>query len=293
MYEQEKINPYSNEGEKHEQVEAMFDNIAPTYDTLNHTLSLGTDKGWRRKAIDKLGEYHPHTILDIATGTGDFAILAAERYRRPSPAHSATSPVMGRDLDSNASQETNHSESSLREGSSSHNGGEAGVRGSVVSVVACDLSEGMMAVGREKVKALDLDNIIRFQKEDCLHLSFEDNTFDAVTVAYGVRNFQDLEAGLSEMLRVLRPKGHLLILELATPPHFPMKQLFWLYSHVWMPLVGRLISKDKQAYKYLPATMEAFPQGEVMEKILYKVGYSKVEWKRFTFGICTMYLAEK
>ena len=244
MYEQEKINPYSNEGEKHEQVEAMFDNIAPTYDTLNHTLSLGTDKGWRRKAIDKLGEHHPHTILDIATGTGDFAILAATRLN-------------------------------LQE------------------VLACDLSEGMMAVGREKVKALDLGNIIRFQKEDCLHLSFEDNTFDAVTVAYGVRNFQDLEAGLSEMLRVLRPKGHLLILELATPPHFPMKQLFWLYSHVWMPLVGRLISKDKQAYKYLPATMEAFPQGEVMEKILYKVGYSKVEWKRFTFGICTMYLAEK
>ena len=112
-------------------------------------------------------------------------------------------------------------------------------------------------------------------------------------MAYGIRNFQDLEAGLSEMRRVLKPGGHLLIVELATPPHFPMKQLFWLYSHVWMPLVGRLVSKDKQAYKYLPATMEAFPQGEVMERILNKVGYSKVEWKRFTFGICTMYLAEK
>ncbi len=244
MYKQETINPYSSQGEKHEQVEVMFDNIAPTYDTLNHTLSLGTDKGWRRKAIDRLGAHHPQTILDIATGTGDFAILAAQRI-------------------------------------------------SPTSIIGADLSEGMMAVGREKVKKFGLDSVITFQKEDCLHLSFADDSFDAVTVAYGVRNFQDLEAGLGEMLRVLKPKGHLLILELATPPHFPMKQLFWLYSHVWMPLVGRLISKDKQAYKYLPATMEAFPQGEVMEKILYKVGYSKVEWKRFTFGICTMYLAEK
>ncbi|MCQ2222595.1 MAG: bifunctional demethylmenaquinone methyltransferase/2-methoxy-6-polyprenyl-1,4-benzoquinol methylase UbiE [Bacteroidaceae bacterium] len=267
MYEQEKINPYSNEGEKHEQVEVMFDNIAPTYDTLNHTLSLGTDKGWRRKAIDRLGEHHPHTILDIATGTGDFAILAAERLtphnasRNADPQHFAHKQKSG--------------------------------DGEGVEIIGADLSEGMMAVGREKVRKLGLDNVITFQKEDCLHLSFEDNRFDAVTVAYGVRNFQDLEAGLSEMLRVLKPGGHLLILELATPPHFPMKQLFWLYSHVWMPLVGRLISKDKQAYKYLPATMEAFPQGEVMEKILYKVGYSKVEWKRFTFGICTMYLAEK
>lgn len=246
MYEQEKINPYSAEGEKHEQVEAMFDNIAPTYDTLNHTLSLGTDKGWRRKAIDRLGEYHPQDILDIATGTGDFAILAANR-----------------------------------------------IGGKELHVVGADLSEGMMAVGRKKVKALGLDHVITFQKEDCLHLSFDDNRFDAVTVAYGVRNFQDLEAGLSEMLRVLKPGGHLLIVELATPPHFPMKQCFWLYSHVWMPMVGRLVSKDKQAYKYLPATMETFPQGEVMEGILKKVGYAKVEWKRFTFGICTMYLAEK
>lgn len=254
MYKQETINPYSNEGEKHEQVEVMFDNIASTYDTLNHTLSLGTDKGWRRKAIDALGKHKPQHILDIATGTGDFAILAAQRI------------------------------GGFKDGKSQVPG---------LQIIGADLSEGMMAVGRNKVKALGMDQIISFQKEDCLHLSFADNHFDAVTVAYGVRNFQDLEAGLGEMLRVLKPGGHLLIVELATPPHFPMKQLFWLYSHVWMPLVGRLVSKDKQAYKYLPATMEAFPQGEVMEKILYKVGYTKVEWKRFTFGICTMYLAEK
>lgn len=251
-YRQEEINPYSKEGEKHEQVEVMFDNIAPTYDTLNHTLSMGTDKGWRRKAIDRLGEHHPQTILDIATGTGDFAILAAQRMHPDK--------------------------------------GEQKWEG---RITACDISEGMMQVGRGKVKALGLEKVITFQKEDCLNLSFADNSFDAVTVAYGVRNFQDLEAGLREMLRVLKSGGHLLILELATPPRFPMKQLFWLYSHVWMPMVGRIISKDKQAYKYLPATMEAFPQGEVMEGILKKVGYTKVEWKRFTFGICTMYLAEK
>lgn len=243
---QEEIKPYSEQGEKKEQVEVMFDNIAPTYDFLNHALSMGTDKGWRRKAIDRLGQYKPQRILDIATGTGDFAILAAQRLG-PTPAG--------------------------------------------LSITACDLSEGMMEVGRQKVEKLGLSDVIRFQKEDCLKLSFPDNSFDAVTVAYGVRNFQDLKAGLREMLRVLRPNGHLLILELATPPHFPMKQLFWLYSHVWMPLMGRLISRDKAAYTYLPATMEAFPQGEVMEKILKDCGYTNVEWKRFTFGLCTMYIA--
>ena len=151
----------------------------------------------------------------------------------------------------------------------------------------------MMQVGREKVRQLGLERVIRFCREDCMQLSFADDSFDAVTVAYGVRNFQDLDAGLREMCRVLRPGGHLLVVELASPPHFPMKQLFWLYSHVWMPLVGRLVSKDDHAYRYLPATMEAFPQGEVMEGILLRAGFRSVEWKRFTFGICTMYLAEK
>lgn len=253
---QEEIKPYSEQGEKKKQVEVMFDNIAPTYDFLNHALSMGTDKGWRRKAIDRLGEYKPKRILDIATGTGDFAILAAQRLNP-----TLTSPKE-----------------------------EAGEG---LSITACDLSEGMMEVGRQKVEKAGLADVIRFQKEDCLNLSFPDNSFDAVTVAYGVRNFQDLKAGLREILRVLRPGGHLLILELATPPKFPMKQLFWLYSHVWMPLMGRLISRDKAAYTYLPATMEAFPQGEVMEQILKDCGYTHIEWKRFTFGICTMYLAEK
>lgn len=285
-YKQEEINPYSQEGEKHEQVEAMFDNIAPTYDFLNHALSMGTDKGWRRKAIDALGKHKPQSILDIATGTGDFAILAAERLKPPQP------PKGGdKQCQVNAENHTPLKAESPAKTPLDTKTPPKGDRG--FRIIGADISEGMMAVGREKVKKLGLEDVISFQKEDCLHLSFADGSFDAVTVAYGVRNFQDLEAGLAEMLRVLKPNGHLLIVELATPPHFPMKQLFWLYSHVWMPLMGKLISKDKQAYSYLPATMEAFPQGEVMERILYKVGYQKVEWKRFTFGICTMYLAEK
>jgi demethylmenaquinone methyltransferase/2-methoxy-6-polyprenyl-1,4-benzoquinol methylase len=126
-----------------------------------------------------------------------------------------------------------------------------------------------------------------------MHLSFSDASFDAVTSAYGVRNFQDLDAGLSEMHRVLRTGGHLLIVELCTPPRFPMKQLFWLYAHVVMPFIGKIISHDSSAYTYLPSSMEAFPQGEVMEGILKKAGFQQIKWKRFTFGLCTMYLACK
>ncbi len=246
-YNQEKITPYSRQGEKVEQVEAMFDGIAPTYDFLNHALSMGVDKGWRTKAIRALGQYSPRRVLDVATGTGDFAILTANLL---------------------------HPE----------------------EIVGVDISEGMMNVARRKVQELAASlqgTGISFRKDDCLHLSFPDASFDAVTVAYGVRNFQDLDAGLAEMFRVLRPGGHLLIVELATPPHFPMRQLFYLYSHVVMPLVGRLISGDSRAYSYLPETMEAFPQGEVMEGILLGAGFARVQWKRFTFGICTMYLAEK
>lgn len=222
----------------------MFDRIAPTYDKLNHVLSLGIDRKWRRKAVDALGKYKPQEILDIATGTGDFAMLLAERIK---PQH----------------------------------------------IIGADISEGMMAVGQEKVAKASLQDIISFQKEDCMKLSFPDETFDAVTSAYGVRNFEDLDAGLREMQRVLRPGGHLLIVELTPPPRFPMKQLFWLYAHVVMPLIGRIVSHDKSAYTYLPASMEAFPQAEQMEGILQRAGFSRVEWKRFTFGISTMYLAEK
>ena len=222
----------------------MFDKIAPSYDRLNHALSLGIDRRWRRTAVDALGIHQPQQILDIATGTGDFALLLAKRIK---PQH----------------------------------------------IVGADISEGMMAVGREKVKEEGLQNVISFQYEDCMQLSFPDGSFDAVTSSYGVRNFQNLDKGLQEMQRVLRPGGHLLIVELTPPPSFPMKQLFWLFAHVVMPLLGRLISHDDSAYTYLPASMQAFPQPEQMEGILRKAGFTEVQWRRFTFGISTMYLATK
>ena len=244
MYEQEKIKPYGSEGGKREQVEHMFDHIAHSYDLLNQFLSWGIDKSWRRTAVDSLSPFHPRHILDVATGTGDFAILSA---RRLSPQ----------------------------------------------SITGVDISEGMMQVGRQKVDNLGLGHLIRFQREDCEALSFADGMFDAVTVAYGVRNFAHLDLGLKEMCRVLKPGGHLLVIELSSPRRFPMKQLFSIYAKIVMPLVGRMVSKDHSAYTYLPATMAAFPQGEVMQGILLKAGFSDVRFKRFTFGISTMYLATK
>lgn len=243
MYEQEKITPY-HEGEKASQVEQMFDNIAPTYDKLNHRLSWDIDKGWRKKAIKALAPYQPQSLLDIATGTGDFAILAAQMLRPQ-------------------------------------------------KLVGADISEGMMDIGRQKVKALALDNVVTFEKEDCLNLSYQSDTFDAVTAAFGIRNFADLDAGLREMYRVLKPGGHLSIIELTTPVTFPMKQLFHIYSHTVLPIYGRMISRDTSAYSYLTKTIEAFPQGERMMDILMKAGFAEASFKRLTFGICTMYLATK
>lgn len=242
-YEQEKIKPY-NEGEKGKQVEQMFDNIAPTYDQLNHRLSWNIDRGWRRKAIRQLAPYKPRHVLDIATGTGDFAILAAHMLQPE-------------------------------------------------QLSGTDISEGMMDIGRRKVKALGLDNIVSFAREDCMALTFQDNTFDAVTAAFGIRNFPDLDKGLKEMCRVLKPGGHLSVVELTTPDSFPMKQLFSIYSHTILPVYGRLISKDTSAYSYLTRTIEAFPQGERMMDILKKAGFSETRFERLTFGICTMYFATK
>ncbi len=222
----------------------MFDNIAPTYDTLNHRLSWNIDKSWRKKAIKQLSPFKPQTILDIATGTGDFAILSAKMLLPD-------------------------------------------------TLIGADISEGMMEIGRQKVKNEGLEGIISFQKEDCLNLTFPSDTFEAVTAAFGIRNFQDLERGLVEMYRVLKKGGHLCIIELTTPISFPMKQLFKVYSKVVLPFYGRLISKDSSAYDYLNKTIAAFPQGETMMKILQKAGFTKTSFKRLTFGICTMYIAEK
>ena len=244
MYKQEQIKPYEGTGDKGKLVEEMFDNIAPTYDTLNHRLSWDIDKGWRKKAIKRLLPYAPKKMLDIATGTGDFAILAAQML---------------------------HPE----------------------QLVGADISEGMMEIGRQKVKRMGLDKVISFEKQDCLHLGYEDETFDAVTAAFGIRNFQNLDQGLSEMCRVRKKGGHLCIVELTTPVSFPMKQLFRIYSGTVLPIYGKLISKDQSAYDYLNKTIAAFPQGEVMMEVLMKAGFEKAEFKRLTFGICTLYFATK
>ena len=150
-----------------------------------------------------------------------------------------------------------------------------------------------MNVGREKVKQAHLSDKISFAREDCTSLSFADESFDAVTVAFGIRNFDGLDKGLSEMCRVLVPGGHLVILELSTPDRFPMKQLFTVYSKVVIPLLGKCISKDNSAYTYLPQSIRAFPQGEIMQGVIRKAGFSEVRFKRLTFGICTLYIAKK
>ena len=243
MYRQETITPYAD-GTKAQQVEQMFDNIAPTYDKLNHRLSLNIDRGWRRKAVKALAPYRPQTLLDIATGTGDFAIMAA-RMLKPQ------------------------------------------------RVAGADISEGMLAIGRQKAAAEGLDGIIDFSREDCMALSYPDGSFDAVTAAFGIRNFADLDRGLAEMCRVLKTGGHLSVVELTHPVAFPMKQLFSVYSHTVLPVYGRLVSHDKAAYKYLTETIEAFPQGEQMVEILRRAGFAEASFRRLTFGICTMYFATK
>jgi len=243
MYQQETITPYT-QGTKAQQVEQMFDNIAPTYDTLNHRLSWNIDKGWRRKAIKQLMPFAPKTLLDVATGTGDFAIQACQM------------------LDG-------------------------------VHVKGIDISEGMMDVGRQKVRQMGLTERIAFEREDCTSLSYPDASFDAVTAAFGIRNFADLDKGLQEMCRVLRKGGHLSIVELTTPITFPMRQLFHVYAHTVLPVYGRLISRDSSAYSYLTKTIEAFPQGERMVDILLKAGFAEASFRRLTFGICTMYFATK
>ena len=242
-YPQEKVKPYGQEGKKVEQVERMFDHIAPAYDRLNHLMSLGIDRSWRRTALKWLRPHRPALVLDVATGTGDFAIQACRML--PS-----------------------------------------------ASLTGVDLSEGMMQVGRRKVEQAGLAARRDFQREDCEALTFADASFDAVTVAFGIRNFEHLDRGLREMCRVLRPGGHLVILELSTPDRPPMKQLHRIYSRL-IPLMGRLVSHDRSAYTYLPQSIRAFPQGEVMSESIRLAGFSDVRFRRLTFGVCTLYMATK
>ena len=243
-YGSEQILPYNNEEHKATQVRRMFDSIAGTYDRLNHTLSLGIDKIWRRKGIAFLRPFSPASILDIATGTGDLAISMYRRLKAD-------------------------------------------------RIVGADISEGMMDVGRRKVAEAGLSEHISFEYQDCTALTYPDNSFDAVTAAFGVRNFEDIEQGSSEMYRVLKPGGHLMILELSSPEHFPMKQLYTVYSKFVIPNIGRLLSKEHTAYSYLPASIKVVPQGKVMTDLLSRVGFNQARSRTFTCGICSLYTACK
>ena len=238
------VTPYKDsDNQKKQQVEQMFDNIAPKYDFLNHFLSLGIDKLWRKKAIRILSGYPSEIILDVATGTGDFAIAASKLKPK--------------------------------------------------KITGFDLSEQMLNVGRVKVKKLGLEKIIDFRKGDSEAMPFADNEFDAITVAFGVRNFENLEKGLAEFKRVLKSDGVAIILEFSKPKYFPMKQFYLFYFFGILPLIGRMVSKDRSAYSYLPESVMAFPDDEKFMAILKKTGFSRVKQKRLTFGIATIYLAQK
>jgi demethylmenaquinone methyltransferase / 2-methoxy-6-polyprenyl-1,4-benzoquinol methylase len=234
------VKPYNTEDKsKKEEVAQMFDNISKRYDFLNHFLSLGIDKIWRKKAVKMLREIQPKKILDLATGTGDFAI---------------------------ASLKLNPTE-----------------------IVGMDISDGMLDVGRVKMKKNGYDSIISMRNGDSENLPFEDNYFDALTVGFGVRNYENLEKGLAEMLRVVRPGGKLVILEFSKPKKFPVKQYYAFHSKYIIPFFGKRISKDSSAYAYLPESVAAFPEGKNFENILVKLGYKDVKAKLVSGGIATIY----
>lgn len=237
-----KVTPYNNSKSKKEQVTTMFDNIAASYDFLNHSLSLGMDNVWRKIAIKKLTN-KPATILDIATGTGDFAVSAA-KY-------------------------TN------------------------AQITGIDISQGMLDVGIKKIAQKNLTSRITLQKADCENLPFDSNSFDAITAGFGVRNFENLEKGLSEMYRVLNTTGMLAILEPSTPKYFPLKQLYKLYFHHVLPTIGSWISKDKNAYKYLPESVDAFASGNEFITTLKKAGFKECKYIPLSFGIVSLYVAIK
>jgi demethylmenaquinone methyltransferase / 2-methoxy-6-polyprenyl-1,4-benzoquinol methylase len=236
--------PYKDASEsKKEQVAKMFDNISHRYDFLNHFLSLGIDKGWRKKAIDFLQPYKPKLMLDVATGTGDFAIQALE---------------LNPD-----------------------------------KIIGVDISEGMLDMGRKKMQERGHSAKIEMKSGDSEDLPFADNTFDAVTVAFGVRNFENLEKGLSEIKRVLKPNGHIVVLEFSKPSSFPFKQLYSFYFKNILPRVGSWLSKDSAAYTYLPESVDAFPYGNAFLNVLTKLGFSQANARSLTFGISSIYTAKK
>jgi demethylmenaquinone methyltransferase / 2-methoxy-6-polyprenyl-1,4-benzoquinol methylase len=228
---------------KKEVVREMFDDISPQYDFLNHFLSFGIDRQWRKKLVSLLANRKPAAVLDVATGTGDLAIAISRLGPK--------------------------------------------------NIVGIDISEKMIEIGRKKITAGGLDQLITLQVADAEKMPFADNSFDAITVAFGVRNYEDLEGGLSEMRRVLRPGGMMLILEFSHPGSFPMKQLYTFYSRFIIPAAGRLISGHKKAYSYLPQSVAAFPSGKKFLGILENLGLKSPKQVSLSMGIASIYLAEK
>ena len=236
--------PYKDEkAGKKEQVARMFDSISHRYDLLTHVLSLGIDRRWRKKAINMLRPYQPRHILDVATGTGDFAIQAMDI--QPD------------------------------------------------EVVGVDISEGMLEKGRAKIKALGLSSKIQLLSGDSENSPFDENKFDAVTVAFGVRNFADVQRGLHEIHRVLKPGGHIIVLEFSRPRQFPFKQVYNFYFKTILPKIGRMVSSDRAAYTYLPESVEAFPDGEDFVNILRNVGFKEITCKPLTFSVSSIYMGQK
>lgn len=244
MEQSRKVTPYKDSSlGKKEQVTRMFDNISGNYDGLNRVISFGIDKSWRKKVLALVAGTNPASILDIATGTGDLALLMAR---------------------TNATQ-----------------------------IVGLDLSEGMLEIGRKKAAEKNLSHRIQLIQGDSENLPFEDGAFDAITVGFGIRNFENLEKGLSEILRVLRPGGILVVLETSNPSKFPFKQGYRIYNKYILPLIGRIFSKDNAAYGYLSESASVFPYGEELNNILRKIGFIDVEALPQTFGVATIYVAFK
>jgi demethylmenaquinone methyltransferase / 2-methoxy-6-polyprenyl-1,4-benzoquinol methylase len=238
------VTPYKNQSAtKKEQVAEMFNNIAPKYDFLNQLLSLGIHKSWRKKSVNLLREFKPKTILDIATGTADFAIEATK---------------LNPD-----------------------------------KITGVDISEGMLKFGIEKINKLGLQNKIELKLGDSEKLPFADNSFDAITVGFGVRNFENLEKGIIDIYRVLNPGGTLVILEFSKPTAFPVKQLYNFYFNYITPLIGKVFSKDNSAYTYLPESVNAFPSGNDFLKVLNNCGFKNSYATPLTFGIASIYFAQK
>lgn len=229
---------------KKDSVKRMFDAIAHQYDFLNHFLSLGIDHSWRKKAIRHLSDNRPLTILDVATGTADVAIMAAREYP-----------------DS--------------------------------SVTGIDISEKMLAIGRQKISRKGLSNRIALQLADSENMPFTDHSFDAAISAFGVRNFENLEKGIAEMFRVLKPHGKIVILEFSQPTAFPLRQIYHFYFHKILPHVGKTVSRNDRAYSYLPESVAAFPYGNDFISYLTKAGFKNSKYYPLTFGIATIYVGTK